>query len=70
MQLLIAIDQLLNVLIGSGWADETLSAFFHRRGGWRRTVINWMFFWQNDHCLQAHRSEIDRRHLPPEYRTP
>ena len=65
----IAVDQVFNVLIGSGYADETLSAFAHRKGGWRRATINALFFWQVDHCQESYFSEMNRRHLPPEYRT-
>lgn len=68
MNFLIALDQLLNVLIGSGWPDETLSAFAHRRQGWRRAVINALFFWQYDHCAKSYWSERTRKQLPPEYR--
>ena len=69
MQFLIAIDQLINTLIGSGFADETLSAWAQRRGGWRKRVINGIFFWQDDHCYQSYLSEKLRKQLPPEYRT-
>ena len=68
LMLLLAFDQVLNVLIGSGYCDETLSAFAHRRGGWRRVVINGIFFWQLDHCRASFESELKRRHLPVEYR--
>ena len=64
----LSVDQVFNVLIGSGYADEALSAFAHRRGGWRRAVINALFFWQEDHCRDSYYSEMNRRHLPPEYR--
>jgi hypothetical protein len=69
IQFLIAIDQVFNVLIGSGWADETLSAFAHRKGGWRRKFINSLFFWQQDHCAESYNSEKLRKQLPPEYRS-
>lgn len=69
MQLLIAIDQLLNVVIGSGWADETLSSYAHRKGGWRRALVNGIFFWEADHCRSAYLSEKTRNQLPPELRT-
>ncbi len=65
---LVAVDQVANTMIGSGYPDETLSAFAHRRQGWRRTVINGLFFWQTDHCAEAFASELKRRHLPREYR--
>lgn len=68
LQLAIAVDQAFNVVFGSGYADETLSAFAHRKRGWRRRVINGIFFWQKDHCQVAYLSEWNRRHLPKEYR--
>lgn len=66
----IAFDQQLNTLRG-GEPDETLSAWAHRMhvaGNSRlRNVINALFFWQEDHCLQAYQSEVNRKHLPREY---
>jgi hypothetical protein len=67
-QLLIAIDQAFNTLLGSGWADESLSAFAHRKRGWRRRVINAIFFWQDDHCLLSYGAELLRKQLPKDYR--
>lgn len=67
LNFLIWLDQGLNVFIGSGFCDETLSAMAHRKGGWRRDVINGLFFWQEDHCEASYYSEIERRHLPAEY---
>lgn len=72
-QFLIALDQCVNAGFG-GWADETLSARAYRRHTkklhWRvvMRVINAIFFWQEQHCMQAFQSEQKRRHLPPEYR--
>ncbi len=66
--LILWVDQGLNVLIGSGFCDETLSAYAHRKGGHLRNAINALFFWQDDHCADAYLSELNRRHLPPEYR--
>lgn len=66
--LLLWIDQGLNVLIGSGWPDEMLSAYAHRKGGWRRTFINGLFFWQEDHCRDAYWTERNKKQLPFEYR--
>jgi hypothetical protein len=67
-QLLIAIDQLINVLFGSGWADETISAWSWRTKHWLRPWIDRLFFWQENHCLESYRAEIERQQLPPEYR--
>lgn len=71
-QFLIALDQLANTLAG-GYADETLSARAHRvaeEGGpaWPQRLINGLFFWERAHCLQAYRSEVERRQLPSRYR--
>lgn len=74
LNLLIALDQLLNVLL-AGWPDETLSSRAHRMDGSKRRwtlarrLIDGLFFWQPDHCRQAFESERLRRHLPPEART-
>ena len=77
MQILIAIDQLLNTLIPGGYADETLSARAHRmrvKGqpywGWLARAINLLFFWQEDHCQGAWLEETRRRQLPDAYGRP
>jgi hypothetical protein len=31
-------------------------------------VIDALFFWDKNHCEQAHLSELLRRHLPRQYR--
>ena len=74
LQAAIWFDQGINVLLG-GYADETLSARAHRmrvKGqkywGWTADAIDTLFFWERDHCLDSHLSELNRRHLPPEYR--
>lgn len=69
----IAIDQLINALLW-GYADETLSARVWRNRelnkGWARAlaIINCIFFWQQNHCKSAYESELERKHLPKEYR--
>lgn len=73
LQLLIAIDQLLNVLLCGGWADETLSSNAWRmeqKGKWTgrlfRPVIDWLCSpWQQDHCRKAWESERLRLQLAP-----
>lgn len=66
-QVLIVLDQLANIFIG-GMADETLSSRAHRRKlrgkSFIAKVINFIFFWQNDHCKEAYESELKRKHLP------
>lgn len=76
LQAAIWLDQGLNVLLG-GMADETLSARAHRmraKGhkywGWTASAIDRVFFWQEGHCWQAHRSELQRRQLPSHYQQP
>lgn len=80
LQLLISLDQFLNVLVcmfvepkSKHWADETFSAHTHRhfvKGEWKwmRNLINFLFFWQADHCAESYESEMERNHLPPELR--
>lgn len=76
-QLFIATDQLANVLvslfIGDGWADETISARAYRskhNKHWHKAYksINFVFFWQADHCEESYESEKLQKHLPPRYR--
>lgn len=73
-QVLIAIDQLANALLG-GWADETLSSCAYRmeRAGrpWgriTRPLIDAIFFFQPDHCRNAFECERQRVQAPPETR--
>ena len=72
-QVFIALDQLVNTLIG-GWADETLSARAYRlsdkspRWAKARKVIDWLFFWEQQHCQWAWMVEKARKQLPLEYR--
>lgn len=77
-QIVIAIDQLVNTLIG-GWADETMSSYAWRleREGkfwgrvWRPTADAFfrLFFGQKDHCRNSYWAERERAQLPPEMRT-
>ena len=73
LNLAIGIDQLANAFIG-GSADETLSARAHRMRakrqrwwGWTASAIDRLFFWQRDHCLNAHLAELQRAQLPKPY---
>lgn len=64
LQLAVAFDQLANALIG-GWADETISSRAFRQSHkthWRIAyrVINFLFFWQKDHCYLAYLAELKR----------
>lgn len=72
LNLLIAIDQLINVLCG-GEPDETLSSRAYRLAMERgRTIpmriIDMIFFWQENHCKTAYESEMQRLHVPPQMR--
>ena len=72
LQVLIAIDQLLNTLL-CGYADESMSSRAHRlaieRGRkWPEKIIDALFFWQEDHCLKSYESELERSQLPPALR--
>lgn len=77
-QLLIALDQLVNVLIGlvcgyRSWADETLSAKAYRleleRGrSWARKLIDALLWFDADHCRTSYESEIHKRQMPPSMR--
>ena len=78
LQLLIAIDQLGNALLG-GWADETLSSRAWRTeqkgrvlGQLLRPVIDGLFrlIGQKSHCYDAFQSERKQRQSPPEAREP
>ena len=66
--LILWLDQGFNILVGSGYCDEMYSSFAHRKGGKIRRIVNTIFFWQADHCQEAFITELQRRHLPPEYR--
>lgn len=70
-QVWIAFDCLLNALLG-GWGDETLS-----ERAWRQhlkgntlpaTIINRIYFWQNNHCRGAYAAGHKRRKTAPEER--
>ena len=77
-QLLIALDQLANVLIGlvcgyRSWADETLSAKAYRleleRGrSWARKLIDFLLWFDADHCRTSYESEVNKRQMPPSMR--
>lgn len=69
-QILIAVDQLANAVLG-GWADETLSSRAWREN--RRclvAIIDGLFFWKKRHCEASYISERQRLQLPPEFRIP
>jgi len=73
LQVGIAIDQLLNTILG-GWADETFSSRCWRKRAyprWNRArhFVDALFFWQREgHCREAYESEWCRSQLPPALR--
>lgn len=70
-QILIALDQLDNTLIG-GMADETLSARIWRTQHPAHKFVDVLFFWDREgiirNCELSHRTELLRQHLPAGYR--
>lgn len=72
MQFLIAFDQTVNTLVwlpgdGFGMADETLSARAYRlrrEFPWLMKTIDFIFFWDKEHCRNSYISEVLRKHLP------
>ena len=68
----IAVDQLVNAVL-AGWPDETMSsrAWRWEQDGvraWPRRLIDRLFFWEQNHCLESYQSERESRQLPPELR--
>ena len=71
-KLFVALDQFVNTLFG-GWPDETLSSRAwrwdeHGKRAWPRKFIDWLFFWEKDHCRQSYESEVARKQCPMEFR--
>lgn len=69
INLLIALDQLANVIL-RGDPDETLSSRAHRmrsKGqhiwGWTASVIDALFFFDDNHCERAWLSETKRKNF-------
>ncbi len=69
----VAISQLVNTVFG-GMPDETISCRIYRE---RRAndnylycflecFINYIFFWEIEHCFLAWCDEVNRRHVHPE----
>lgn len=73
-QFLIAIDQVFNTIL-CGYADETLSARAWRAenrgktlGKIFRPIIDFIFFFQKDHCYNSYLAEVQKRQFPRDYR--
>lgn len=77
IRVLLALDQLANVVLCNGMPDETMSAVSYRMNrdgrfwGFMMPVIDLMFRWQGypDHCYRAYLKEIARVQYPDEYKT-
>ncbi len=76
INVLIALDQLANTLIG-GYPDETLSSVAYRMSlkadshwRWRiaRTVIDHIFWFEPNHCHMAFLAEVNRAQQDPAIR--
>jgi len=69
--ILIALDQLLNAILG-GYPDETISARCFREQRWQEKWIDRLFWLQRKdgkgHCEQCYEWEQERMDLPVEYR--
>lgn len=70
---MIAIDQLANCILG-GMPDETISAKVYRmreRGfywEYLRIMIDKLFWFDKNHCLESYNSELYRKQISAEYR--
>ena len=75
IRVLLALDQLANVVLCNGEPDETMSAAsyrMHRDGrfwGFMMPMIDFLFIWQGpNHCRNAYLKELARVQYPAEYR--
>lgn len=75
LNLLIAIDQLLNVLVCNGEPDETMSSAAWRMEqqgrfwGFMRPVIDFLFSGlEKNHCQGAYESELMRRQYAKDFK--
>ena len=75
LRVLIAIDQLLNVVVCNGMPDETMSSVAYRMErdkrfwGFMRPVIDFIFSpFEKDHCRTAYDAETMRWQQEPEFR--
>lgn len=77
LNLLIAVDQLVWVLLtfGNGMPDETISAALWRMesqgklaGRLFRPLVDALFWFDKNHCMNAWRAERSKQQLPSNYR--
>lgn len=73
LHFLISVDQLVwsIVTLGYGYPDETISSASYRyeyKGAWwariARPTIDFIFFWEKNHCMVAYQSEMLRSQAP------
>lgn len=71
----IALDQAVNCLIklSDGWGhpDEMLSARawrLRKEHPWLLSLIDGIFFWDDDHCFECYLIELERKQLHHSYR--
>jgi len=64
-----ALSRLGNAIIG-GYSGEMFSARCYRRGWWLEWVVNWVFWWEINHCHDCWETELLDRDRPEEYRCP
>lgn len=62
---LVRIDKKINWMLG-GDINETLSSRAYRMDqkdqpvwGWTRAFIDWLFYWEENHCQRAYESYIN-----------
>ena len=74
IRVLLALDQLANVVLCNGMPDETMSAASYRMNrdgrfwGFMMPVIDFLFMWQGpNHCYRAYVKELNRVQYPTEY---
>lgn len=65
--LLIALDNILNALLG-GNPCEVIPARVYREKRYKLVaIINWLFWWEPNHCEQSYKWLKSRKNLPSEY---
>lgn len=63
MRILGALSQLANAVFLFGDQNESISGRAYR-AGWVMTAkfIDWLVFWEKDHCYLSHREDVIRAH--------
>lgn len=65
--LLIALDNTLNALL-NGNPCEVISARVYREKRYKLVaIIDWLFWWESEHCKQSYHWLKSRKNLPFEY---